>query len=159
HPTHSDELGVGHLGHDICQSCFAASGWTGNNQRRETVGFDCATQEFSRCQDVFLPDKFIECAWTHARREGSRCADPLQVFRLGFGEQIVHCMEMYGEGWLGASVNIPRLANLAGLCSCGVETFIFVVSSESRDVSYYSSAKNQRFLDCARNDNKGVDPR
>src|SRR5437762_11716965 len=60
HSAQSNEFGVGHLGDDICQSCFAASGWTGNNQRRETVGFDCATQEFSRRQDMFLPDKLIE---------------------------------------------------------------------------------------------------
>src|SRR5438046_6840138 len=63
---------------------------------------------------MFLPDKVIECAWTHARRDGSRCADPLHVFRLCFGEQIVHCVKMYGEGRLGASVNILPAQVVAG---------------------------------------------
>jgi hypothetical protein len=112
---------VGHLGDNIGQRCFAASGWTRNNQRRETVGFDRATQKFSRREDMFLSDKFIECAWTHARREGSGCANPLQVFRLGFGEQIVHRVKMYGEGWLGASVNIQG-ANI-GHPTSNLQTF------------------------------------
>src|SRR5438874_10912783 len=86
HSAQSNELGVGHLGDDIRQRCFAASGWTGNNQRRKAVGFDCATQKLSRREDMFLSDKFIEYAWTHAGREGSRRADALQIFGLAFSE-------------------------------------------------------------------------
>ena len=89
-----------HFGDDIRQSCFSTSRWTGNNQRRQAVGLDCATQEFSRRENMFLSDKFIEYPRTHARRERSRSAEALKVFRLGFGKQIVHQMKMYGaSGW------------------------------------------------------------
>jgi hypothetical protein len=55
---------------------------------------------------MFLSDKFIEGTRTHARREGGGSTDALQVFRLTFGEQIVHRVKMYGAGRLGASLNM-----------------------------------------------------
>jgi len=77
---------------------------------------------------MVLSDKFIERPWTNARREGSRRADALQVFRLAFGDLIVHRVKMYGEGSLGASVNmcatvVARIgdAGLARARKCGSE--------------------------------------
>src|SRR5437879_4298053 len=67
HSTQPNEFGVSHLGDDIRQSCFSTSGRTGNNQRRQPVSLDCATQKFSRREDMFLSDKFIERPWTHTR--------------------------------------------------------------------------------------------
>src|SRR6266480_1407963 len=126
HAAQANKFRVGHFGDDIRQSCFATSGWARNNQRRQPVSLDCATQEFSRREDMVLSDKFIERPWTNARREGSRRADALQVFRLAFGEQIVHRVKMYGEGSLGASVNmcatvVARIgdAGLARARKCG----------------------------------------
>src|SRR5438552_18159315 len=55
---------------------------------------------------MFLPDKFFECVWAHARCEGSGGGDAFQVFCLGYGEQIVHPVKMYGAGRLGASANM-----------------------------------------------------
>ena len=46
-----------------------ASGRSGEDHRRQAIGFDGATQKFPRRKDMFLADKFLERARPHPRGE------------------------------------------------------------------------------------------
>src|SRR4029078_2788015 len=82
HATQPNEFGVGHLSGDIRQRSFPPSRRAGNYQRRQPIGFDGATQEFPRRENMFLSDKFIEGTRTHPRREGGGGSHALPAFRI-----------------------------------------------------------------------------
>jgi hypothetical protein len=73
HATDSNEFSVGHLGNDPCQCGLSASGRAGEDHRRQAIGFNRAPQQFTGAKNVFLADKLLQRAGSHARGE-RRCA-------------------------------------------------------------------------------------
>jgi len=72
------------------QRRFACPWRTGQDDGREPVGFNRAPQEFSRREDVFLPDKFLEGARAHPGGERGGGTDPLFGRFVTALKQIVH---------------------------------------------------------------------
>jgi hypothetical protein len=65
------------------EGCFASSGRTGKDHRRQPIGFQQATQQFAGAEKVLLTHEFIKTRGTHAG--GERLRAP-QIGGLGPGE-------------------------------------------------------------------------
>ena len=90
HAANPDKLGMRNFGDNARERCFAAAGRTGENHGRQAISFDCASQKFSRPENMFLADEFLERARAHAR--GERCG-AVRTGGIGiflFAEKIVH---------------------------------------------------------------------
>jgi hypothetical protein len=74
----------------VSERGFAGAGRAGQDQGREAIGLDGASQKFSRREDVFLADELIECARTHPGGEGSGSANRFFVRLVGGFKQVLH---------------------------------------------------------------------
>ena len=75
HAAEPLEFRVGHVGDDMGEGGFAGAGRAGQNDGRQTVGLDRAAQQFSRREDVFLADKFLQRARAHPGGERRGAVD------------------------------------------------------------------------------------
>ncbi len=90
HSAKADKLSLRHFRDDARERRFSGPRRSGENHRRQTIGFNGATQQFSRTENVFLAGKFVERARPHPCGQW-RCA--VRLFKIdivGFVEQIVH---------------------------------------------------------------------
>ena len=76
HSAEAFEFRAGHVRDDLRQRGFASAGRAGQDHGRQPIGFDCAPQKFSRREDVFLADKFLEGPRAHPGGEGRRWLTP-----------------------------------------------------------------------------------
>ena len=90
HAADPDKLGVRHLGDNVRERCFAAAGRTGENHGRQAISFDRAPQKFSRRENMFLADEFLERARAHTRGERRGAVGTGRIGILLFAEKIVH---------------------------------------------------------------------
>jgi len=72
HAADSNEFGVRHFRDDPGERGLSASWRAGEDHRRQTIGFNSASQKFAGAKDVFLADKFLQRAWPHPRGQ-RRC--------------------------------------------------------------------------------------
>jgi len=97
HAADPDEFCVRHLRNDPGQGGLAGARRSGENHRRQSIGFNGTAQQLARCQDVLLADEFIERVRTHARgKRRTIGAHAFDIFVIS--EKILH------EGNYGAPV-------------------------------------------------------
>jgi hypothetical protein len=70
---------------DLGERSFASARRAVKNQRLNAIGFDGATKELTRGENVGLADEIVEIARTHSRSEG------LMALRFGFGLRLGFC--------------------------------------------------------------------
>jgi hypothetical protein len=82
------KMGLGAIGNDLGQGGLAGTGWAPQDDRREQpVRFDSTSQQFSRADDMFLPDKFVQRSRAHPGSQGSL---GIQTFLHSVVEQVAH---------------------------------------------------------------------
>jgi len=69
---------------DLGERSFAGAGRAIENERLNSVGFDCATKKLARGENVGLTDEIVEVARTHSRREWLVVLKLRLRLRLGF---------------------------------------------------------------------------
>ncbi len=89
HSADPNEFCVRHLRNDPGQCGLTGAGWTGENHRRQSIGFNRAAQQFAWRQNVLLTDKLIERARAHARGK-RRAIGALNFDILVIPEKILH---------------------------------------------------------------------
>ncbi len=68
-PANPNKFRVRHLGDHARQRGLSAAGRPVENHRGQAISFNRATQKFARPKNVFLADKFLERARSHASGE------------------------------------------------------------------------------------------
>jgi hypothetical protein len=66
---------------DLGQRSFSRSGWTVKDERLYPIGFDGASEQLSRAENVRLANEFFEITGSHPRRERSLAKDALLLAR------------------------------------------------------------------------------
>ena len=89
HSAQPLEFRTGHVRDDLRQRGLPSPGRAGQDYGRQPIGLNCASQKFSRREDMFLPDKFLESARTHASSERCRGVDAYRLLLVAFKE-IMH---------------------------------------------------------------------
>ena len=69
HAAQPLELAFGLARNDLSERRFACAGWSVENQRLNTVGFDGAAEQLIGTEDMGLADKFVQTTRPHARRQ------------------------------------------------------------------------------------------
>jgi len=98
----SHELCVRHLRNDVRERGFSGARRTGKNYGRQTIGFNRSAQKFSRPENMFLADEFLEGMRPHPRRERRGSIGGRKIDIFDFREQILH-PEKYGGSEFFAS--------------------------------------------------------
>ena len=93
HAAQAHKLRLRHFGDDLRERRFSGSGRPGQNHRRQTIRFDRAAQKFAGRENMFLSDKFLERARSHACGERSSCVGLFRSFVFFARKQIVHAQK------------------------------------------------------------------
>lgn len=102
HAADSNEFCIGYFCNDASESCLSTAGWSVENHGRQTIRFDCTAQKFARRKNVFLADKFVECARSHARGQRRSAIGALMIGVILLLEKVVHAKK-YGALAFSAS--------------------------------------------------------
>ena len=97
-PADAHELRMCHIGDDVGQRRFARARRPREDHRGQTIGFDCAAQEFARSENMFLADKLLQGTRPHSSCEWRRLLRTGGSFSFLPGKKIVH------EGKYGARI-------------------------------------------------------
>ena len=82
HAADSNEFGVRHFRDDPGERGLSASWRAGEDHRRQTIGFNSASQKFAGAKDVFLAHKFLQRARAHPRGERRSAVCGFNLFLL-----------------------------------------------------------------------------
>src|SRR5436190_18894781 len=82
HAADSNEFGVRHFCDDAGQRGLSAPWRAGEDHRRQTIGFNGASQKFAGAKDVFLADKFLQRARSHPCGERRSAVCGFNLFLL-----------------------------------------------------------------------------
>src|SRR5581483_816349 len=66
HSGELDELRLRHMRDNLCESSFTCAGWSPEDQRASVITLNLSTKRLARTNQLFLPNKRIERAGTHA---------------------------------------------------------------------------------------------
>ena len=153
HSAQPLEFGAGHVRDDLCERCFAGAGRAGEDDGRQPIGFNRAPQEFSRREDVLLPDEFLQGSRPHAGSQGRRGGGGRPFGLLVALKQIVH-EQKYGAQ-IGLHIIFARMRKVLWIISLCLITLEFA-AAESRlpfGTVFKGRDRFDRLVSSARNGN------
>ncbi len=83
HGGELDELGLGHVGDDLCQGSLARAGRSPEDERADIVAFNLGAQRLARPDQLVLSDEFVQAARAHTVGEGAGAVAGVVAARNG----------------------------------------------------------------------------